>query len=74
MFASVTVVVPTTNGLQVLPSVEYSSETVGAEPLFAIETVEFAARAVKQSSGPGIGNTVHPLGIALAPCVVSEPS
>ena len=49
MLASVTVVVPTTNGLQVFPSVEYSSETVGAEPFAYIATVLFASYAVKHS-------------------------
>ena len=72
MFANVTVVVPTTNGLQVTPSVEYSSDTDGPLELI-IFTVEFAYLAVKQSSGLGIGSEVHPVGIALAPCVVSDP-
>ena len=72
MLARFTVVEPTTNGLQVFPSVEYSSETAGAEPFAAIATVELASYAVKQS-GLGIGNTVHPVGIALIPVVVSEP-
>lgn len=49
MFASVTVVVPTTNGLHVFPSVEHSSDTVGAELFAAIPTVELASSAVKQS-------------------------
>ena len=49
MLASVTVVVPTTNGLQVFPSVEYSSDTAGAELFAYIATVELASSAVKQS-------------------------
>ena len=50
MFGSVTVVVPTTNGFQVPPSVEYSSDTDGAEePCAVIFTVELASSAVKQS-------------------------
>lgn len=49
MFESVTVVVPTTNGLQVFPSVEHSSETDGAEPTADNATVEFASSAVKHS-------------------------
>ena len=73
--ASVTVVVPTTKGLHVLPSVEYSRETSGGDcqPPFAIATVELASYAVKQSSGL-VGSTVQPTGIALVPVVVSEPS
>ena len=45
-FANVTVVVPTMKSLQVEPSVVYSNETDGAEPLVFMATVELASSAV----------------------------
>ena len=69
MLVRVIVVVPTTKGLHVLPSVEHSRETDGAEPFFAIATVEFASYAVKQSQSP-VSTTMLPIFVGISSGVI----
>ena len=76
MLGNVTVVYPTMKSFQVVPSVVYSRETDGASPIACIAMVEFASSAVKvRPCYDGVsGSTVHPVGIAEFPVVVSLPS